>query len=119
MKNVHAMCFATLLTAGLVGAANAQAPTPPAAPAAAAAQAQAPAGLAAGQKVYNAQNQEIGTIDTVIAGANGGAVVSVGQFLGLGEKKVLLPASDLRARAQGGFTTAVTADRLRQMPAHN
>jgi hypothetical protein len=119
MRNVHIFCLSALLVVGATGAASAQAPAPPAAQPAAGAQQQAPAGLRAGQKIYSQQGQEIGTIDQVIAGAGGGQVVaSVGQFLGLGEKKVLLQATDLQARAQGGFTTAVTAERLRAMPAH-
>lgn len=72
---------------------------------------------AEGQAVYNLEGDEIGSIETVIDGENGQeAVVGVGGFLGIGQKKVLLSAGDLEARAEGGFTTSLSADALKAMP---
>jgi len=49
-----------------------------------------------GMAVYNDRNEKIGTIDEILLPATGGevtAVLSVGGFLGIGEKLVKVPLS--------------------------
>jgi hypothetical protein len=73
----------------------------------------------AGQAVYDQSGQNIGTIKSVATDASGNqqAIVSVGKFLGLGSRDVQIPASALQAKAGGGFTTSLSADQLKALPA--
>ena len=63
-----------------------------------------------GMTVYNDRNEKIGTIDDIMLPAAGGevtAVISVGGFLGIGEKLIKVPLSHVhfktdRAMMDGG-----------------
>ena len=76
---------------------------------------------AAGQAVYDQSGQTIGTIKSVVSDSTGNqqAVVSVGKFLGLGSRDIQIPASALQVKSGGGFTTSLTADQLKAMPAYS
>jgi sporulation protein YlmC with PRC-barrel domain len=53
-----------------------------------------------GASVYNAQNENIGQIEDLIISSSGSVstvVIGVGGFLGIGEKKVAMPYSALKA----------------------
>lgn len=55
-----------------------------------------------GTAVRNAQNENIGSVSDLILDQNGqlkGAVISVGGFLGIGDKKVAVPWSAVQVRA--------------------
>ena len=55
-----------------------------------------------GTNVRNAQNESIGSVSDLILDQNGqlkGAVISVGGFLGIGDKKVAVPWSSVQMRA--------------------
>lgn len=55
-----------------------------------------------GTNVRNAQNESIGSVSDLILDQNGqlkGAVISVGGFLGIGDKKVAVPWSAVQVRA--------------------
>lgn len=73
---------------------------------------------AKGQTVFDAKGNEIGTIESVNTGASGQqqAVVSVGKFLGIGGKDVVMPSSTLQAKAGGGFTTTLTNAQIKALP---
>ncbi len=77
-----------------------------------------------GSTVYNAKNESIGDINDLIIEKNGGvvaAVVGVGGFLGIGEKNVAVPMSNIMAsQKEDGtdlkLTTNETADTLKNAP---
>lgn len=51
------------------------------------------------RKIVNLQNKEIGKVEEVVQGANGGAaslVVEAGGFMGIGEKEILVPVDEVR-----------------------
>ena len=75
---------------------------------------------ASGQAVYDLSGQTIGTISSVVSDSSGNqqAIVSVGKFLGLGSRDVQIPASALQAKSGGGFTTSLTADQIKALPAY-
>jgi len=55
-----------------------------------------------GMAVYNMQNEKIGTLDDIMLPVNGGevtAILSVGGFLGIGEKMIKVPLSHVRFMA--------------------
>ena len=57
----------------------------------------------AGKAVHNMAGKEVGEIDEIVQSADGDkrfAVIGVGGFLGIGEKKVAVPMEDLRRDAQ-------------------
>lgn len=103
------LCTTLSLIALMSGAAFAQeATSPPAAtpapaermavPSAAAAATQISAKNLLNESVRNAANENVGDINDVIIGADGtiaAVIVGVGGFLGLGEKDVALPFSEL------------------------
>jgi sporulation protein YlmC with PRC-barrel domain len=70
-----------------------------------------------GMQVYNDHNEKIGVIDDILLPATGGevtAVVSVGGFLGIGEKMVKVPLSHVHFMADkpmmpGGDKAALMA----------
>jgi len=74
----------------------------------------------AGQVVYDQKGQTVGTISSVVNDSSGSqqAVVSVEKFLGMGARDVEIPASALQAKAGGGFTTTLTADQIKALPAY-
>jgi sporulation protein YlmC with PRC-barrel domain len=77
-----------------------------------------------GATVYNAKDESIGDINDLIIDKNGGiaaAVVGVGGFLGIGEKNVAVPMSNIMAaQKEDGtdlkLTTNETADTLKNAP---
>jgi hypothetical protein len=65
-----------------------------------------------GVDVYNNKNEKIGEIDELIMTSNGqisGAVIGVGGFLGMGERNVMVPLSQLRFANEGTSTTTGAA----------
>jgi sporulation protein YlmC with PRC-barrel domain len=62
-----------------------------------------------GEKVVDQHGEEVGEIDEIVIDLNSGnaraAVLSVGGFLGIGDKQVAVPMSDI-GRGQGGEFTA-------------
>lgn len=74
-----------------------------------------------GQSVVDASGQEVGTVEEVVTGDDGSelAVLSVGEFLGIGEKKIAVATSELQPNAGGtGLTTAMTAEDIEAAPAY-
>lgn len=134
MAKLIAMC-ATAILAGSINMAVAQdesagvpryqaparsdqpaAPLPEAA-APRASEGQVPAGLMVGASIYNADGEEIASVEELKDSETGPQIIiSVGQFLGLGGKLVMIPASSLEARAEGGFMVNYTSEQLEAMP---
>ena len=77
-----------------------------------------------GTTVYNSNNESIGEINDLIIEKNGGvvaAVIGVGGFLGIGEKNVAVPMSNIMvSQADDGsdikLTTSETSDTLKNAP---
>lgn len=77
-----------------------------------------------GKRVVGINNEDVGEISAVSIGANGaieGAVVDVGGFLGIGEKRVALGSESLfMVRDAGGtvdhFRVTMTQDQLETLP---
>src|SRR5262245_44990002 len=124
--------FKPILAAVIVcaaGATAAQAQTPPARDAnnpSIALQTTAPGGADArkllGRNVKNLQNETIGEIKSIHLDPNGrvdGIVVSVGGFLGVGEREVLLHWRDLQIDANGEIVRVnATKDQLKAHAAY-
>lgn len=77
-----------------------------------------------GATIYDAADNEVGTLDHVHGmGAGGTAVIDVGGFLGIGTKPVAVPLGDLDfMRDEDGDVHAVTTwtkDQLEAMPEHH
>jgi sporulation protein YlmC with PRC-barrel domain len=118
--------LATFLTCG-AAAAYAQTPTQPqrATPPVAAAPATVDPGAAdasklIGRNIQNAENETIGEIKSVYIGEDGkvdSVMVSVGGFLGIGDREVRIPWSDLNIRDKGEKVTVnMTKDQLKAKP---
>lgn len=75
-----------------------------------------------GAKVYNNTDANIGSIEDIILKADGSmdeVVLSVGGFLGIGDKYVAVPFSDLKVTRSGSsvkITTNGTKDSLKALP---
>ena len=75
-----------------------------------------------GSNVYNGANEKIGTVEDIVLKADGSmdeVVLSEGGFLGIGEKFVSMPFSDLKLSRDGDavkVTTDGTKDRGLQVP---
>lgn len=72
-----------------------------------------------GMSVYNDQGQDIGTIDEVLINPSGGppsAVLSVGKFLGTGNKLVLVSLDHLKLEGGKGMMAGASKERLASMP---
>ncbi len=75
-----------------------------------------------GSNVYNNANENIGSIEDIILKADGSmdeVVLSVGGFLGMGDKYVSMPFSALKVSRHGGslkITTDGTKDSLKALP---
>lgn len=119
-----------VLLSGWLGVAHAQ--TPPGAPAS-----PPPAGTAGatsarlqgadaqkllGRAITNAQNEKIGEIKSIHLDRNGvvdAVIVSVGGFLGIGDREVALAWKDLQVSANGEkVSTSLTRDQLQALPAY-
>ena len=75
-----------------------------------------------GAEVVTAAGEEVGEIEDVVLDQNGEyyAVLSVGGFLGIGEKKVAVPLDELQLREdQAYLMTAATEAQLEQMPEYD
>jgi len=75
-----------------------------------------------GSKVYNEANENIGSIEDIVLKADGAmdeVVLSVGGFLGIGDKFVAVPFSDLRIAPDGNSFKVIingTKETLRAVP---
>lgn len=75
-----------------------------------------------GSTVYNEADENIGSIEDIVLKADGAmdeVVLSVGGFLGLGEKFVAVPFSDLKITRDGSsfkVVTKGTKDSLKALP---
>ncbi len=75
-----------------------------------------------GAEVVNAAGDAIGEIEDMVLDQNGDyyAILSVGGFLGIGEKKVAVPLDELRpAEDQVYLMAAATEEQLEQMPEYD
>jgi sporulation protein YlmC with PRC-barrel domain len=75
-----------------------------------------------GAKVYNNANDNIGSVEDIVLKADGSmdeVVLSVGGFLGIGDKYVAVPYSDLKIGRDGSslkVTTDATKESLKALP---
>lgn len=75
-----------------------------------------------GSKVYNEANENIGSIEDIILKSDGAmdeVVLSVGGFLGIGDKYVAVPFSSLKIERDGSnirITTNGTKESLKALP---
>ncbi len=72
-----------------------------------------------GMGVFESAGQQVGVIDEIIVAEDGTeqAVISVGSYLGLGAKKIIVPTSDLTLDVDGArFTIAMTAAEIEAAP---
>lgn len=75
-----------------------------------------------GSAVFDSTGRQVGTIDEVVTDEQGGkhAVVSVGTFLGLGERKILVPAARLSENVeQTGYQVDMTAEEIEAAPEYS
>lgn len=115
MKKLLATCAFAILTASYSGIVLAQ----PAQPADNSAAAKSDLSGATGQTVFDSQGRSVGKISAVGNDSKGQqvAIVSAGQYLGLGSKDVLIPASSLQSKADGsGFITTMSQDDIQALP---
>lgn len=122
MKKLLVSCAIAALGLGLSGSAIAQTPQTSnpgtmSTPAQAAPERAAPS-VKAGETVYDTSGSQIGKIESVKTDPGGSsmAVVSVGKFLGLGSKDVLMPTDTLSVRAHGGYTTRLSSAEIGKLP---
>ena len=77
-----------------------------------------------GSKVYNNANENIGSVEDIVLKPDGSmdeVVLSVGGFLGIGDKYVSVPFSDLKITRDGSslkITTEGTKKSLKSLPAY-
>jgi sporulation protein YlmC with PRC-barrel domain len=77
-----------------------------------------------GSKVYNNANENIGSIEDIILKPDGSmdeVVLSVGGFLGMGDKYVAVPFNDLKITRDGSSLKIIsngTKDSLKALPAY-
>ncbi len=74
-----------------------------------------------GASVYNEQRQKIGTISELLISNGhdvGNAVLSVGGFLGIASKLVLVPYDQIKMHDNRLTMPGATKDALKQMPAY-
>jgi hypothetical protein len=73
-----------------------------------------------GMKVYQGDTS-IGQIEDVLVDLNhattAAVILSVGGFLGMGDKLVAVPVSDIKIGSEAKFTTDLTKDQLANAPA--
>jgi putative membrane protein len=75
-----------------------------------------------GSSVVNADGEEVGQIEDLVMDQNQStyAVLSVGGFLGIGEKRVAVPLEDLRlGEDEAHLMTSATQEQLEQMPEYD
>lgn len=77
-----------------------------------------------GSKVYNNANENIGSVEDIVLKADGSmdeVVLSVGGFLGIGDKYVAVPFSNLKIARDGSslkITTDGTKESLKALPSY-
>ena len=77
-----------------------------------------------GSKVYNNANENIGSVEDIVLKPDGSmdeVVLSVGGFVGIGDKYVSVPFSDLKITRDGSslkITTDGTKESLKALPAY-
>ena len=71
-----------------------------------------------GKDVYEPAGKKVGEIDEVVPsqGQPRDAVVAVGGILGIGAKKVLIPASDIERSEDGRLVIAMTENQIEKLP---
>jgi hypothetical protein len=77
------------------------------------------AGKIIGAKVYNDADEEVGTIDDLIVNRDDRvpyATVSVGGFLGVGDKLVVVPFANLRLTPERVVFPGATKSALKELP---
>tara|TARA_R110000787_G_scaffold127635_3_gene239096 strand:- start:71 stop:730 length:660 start_codon:yes stop_codon:yes gene_type:complete len=77
------------------------------------------AGELIGQSVRDASGAEIATVDDILVTGNDRAVIavlSVGGFLGIGDKLVTVPYDELKVRPDGLVLSRISESTLREMP---
>ncbi len=73
-----------------------------------------------GSPTHNADGESIGDIHDLVIDEDRNvvqAVIDVGGFLGIGEKRVLVPISELKIKGGEGIIVTATRDQLEQRPA--
>ena len=72
-----------------------------------------------GATIYNGANESVGKIDDIIVAQDGKApfaVISVGGFLGLGDRLVILPYEQFRTDGERLVLPGATKDALKNLP---
>lgn len=110
VKSIPAVLMACILASPMAMAQNTVTPsaTSSTTAAAVAAAGQWRASKLIGVNVYNEQNEKIGDVNDIIldtAGRVDGVVVSVGGFLGMGERNVLVGMDKIKFSNEAGKTT--------------
>jgi sporulation protein YlmC with PRC-barrel domain len=74
-----------------------------------------------GMALYNAREEKLGEVEAVVTGMGGRTflIVSHGGFLGLGEKRVAVPAEQVAMRGDRLVSDRLTDDQLRDLPAYD
>jgi sporulation protein YlmC with PRC-barrel domain len=102
MKYLSSIFVVSVLAIGLTAPVMAQSLTPPAASYMTADHNMRSSKMI-GMAVYNERNEKIGVLDDILLPATGGevtAVLSVGGFLGIGEKMIKVPLSHVHFMAE-------------------
>jgi len=121
-RAIAALTATAILTVGFAGTASAQG-----APQTISLMRVDPATLATGYRtskvvgstVVNEANETVGTVDDLIVTPNEQvpfAVLSVGGFLGMGERLIVLPYSSLQVREKRMVLPGATKDSLKTLP---
>lgn len=74
-----------------------------------------------GQNLYGTDGEEIGEIENVVIRTNGrepAVVVGVGGFLGIGQRKVAVPMSEIELGPENRLTTALTEENIKSLQAY-
>jgi sporulation protein YlmC with PRC-barrel domain len=125
IEMVRHIVLAAFLTCGAAAAyaQPQQAASPPASSATPAPQPSADTRKLIGRNIQNAQNETIGEIKSIYIGKDGkvdSVIVSVGGFLGVGDREVRIAWSDLNIADNGEKVTVnMTRDQLKAMPEYN
>ena len=71
-----------------------------------------------GKDVYDPAGKKVGSIDAVVPqqGQPRDAVVAVGGILGIGAKKVLIPAADIERMDDGRLVVAMSENQIEKLP---
>jgi sporulation protein YlmC with PRC-barrel domain len=75
-----------------------------------------------GKSVYNSAGERVGEIDEIVVNRSSratAAVVGVGGFVGIGEKKVVVPLDSMRVQGDRVIAPNLTKDGVGRMQAYN